>query len=297
MKERKYGNMTERVHRDSSYINAMSTTGTRTRVKDVSPTSGMCPLCIKDCPILCEVGFSALRGREVLYPSPEQFGASTAAALKNYGLDWSHFNILSRLRGAEGIQEDPDVAFFERADTKIDLGGISLKLPICTGAFGSTMVAKENWDGLAIGTALAGCLLIVGENVCGMDSETRYSDGHVVSSPQLERRIKRFREFWDGKHGDIVVQTNLEDKRAGVDIYAISKLEVNVIERKWGQGAKAIGGEVRITDLEKAIMLKKRGYLVVPDPEDPSVQEAFRSRLFKSFERHSRIAFQQNVFR
>jgi len=53
--------------------------------------------------------------------------------------------------------------------------------------------------------------------------------------------------------------------------------------------AKAIGGEVRIRDLERALMLKKRGYLVIPDPEDSSVQEAFKSGVFDSFERHSRV--------
>jgi hypothetical protein len=66
-------------------------------------------------------------------------------------------------------------------------------------------------------------------------------------------------------------------------------LEVNVIERKWGQGAKAIGGEVRINNIEKALLLKERGYIVIPDPEDPSVQQAFRDGVFTSFERHSRI--------
>jgi len=47
------------------------------------------------------------------------------------------------------------------------------------------------------------------------------------------------------------VQTNVEDQRLGIDAYALSKLEVNIIERKWGQGAKAIGGEVRLKDIEK----------------------------------------------
>jgi hypothetical protein len=75
------------------------------------------------------------------------------------------------------------------------------------------------------------------------------------------------------------VKTNVEDQRFGVDVYAISKLEVNIIERKWGQGAKAIGGEVRLTTLERALELKRRGYLVVPDPEDKTVQEAFKAVL------------------
>jgi len=61
------------------------------------------------------------------------------------------------------------------------------------------------------------------------------------------------------------------------------------LKENGGQGAKAIGGEVRISDLNKAIMLKKRGYIVIPDPEDPVVQEAFKDGIIKSFERHSRV--------
>lgn len=281
--------MTERVTRNSAYLNAQSTTGTRTRVKDVSPTSGMCPICIRECPFMCEIGLSAFRGREVLYPVPAEFGMSTAASLKDYGLDWSHFNILSRGRGAEGIEPDPDVAFFSNVDVSSGLGGVPLRLPIAIGAFGSTAVAKNNWDGLAVGAALSGVLLVIGENVCGMDPEAKYTNGKVTHSPELKRRIEKFREFWDGKYGDVAVQTNVEDQRAGVDLYAISKLEVNIIERKWGQGAKAIGGEVRVHSLERALSLKKRGYMVIPDPEDPAVQEAFRAGIFKSFERHSRV--------
>ncbi len=281
--------LTERVSKDSSYLNASSSTNTRTRVRDVSPTSGMCPICIKECPFLCEISLSAFRGREVLYPVPKQFGLSTAASLKNYGLDWSHINILSGLRGASGIEEDSDMATFPNVNIKSDLGGIPLKLPLVNGAFGSTNVAGENWDGLAIGAALAGVILVVGENVCGMDPNAKFANEKLTHSKDMEYRVKKFREFWDGKHGDIAVQTNVEDQRLGVDVYAISKLGVNVIERKWGQGAKVIGGEVRLPNLERALTLKKRGYIVLPNPDDPTVQEAFKAGVFKSFERHSRV--------
>ncbi|MEM0314847.1 MAG: glutamate synthase-related protein, partial [Archaeoglobaceae archaeon] len=100
---------------------------------------------------------------------------------------------------------------------------------------------------------------------------------------------KRFREYWDGKYGDIVVQVNVEDTRFGVYEYAVSKLEVDTIEIKWGQGAKAIGGEIRVRDLQRAIELKKRGYVVLPDPEDPAVQQAFKDGVIDGFERHSRV--------
>ncbi|MEW6222190.1 MAG: hypothetical protein AB1476_02550 [Candidatus Hadarchaeota archaeon] len=151
------------------------------------------------------------------------------------------------------------------------------------------MVARLNWDGLAIGAALAGAIIVIGENVCGVDPEAKYTNGKVSHSKDLEYRVKKFREFWDGKHGGVAVQTNVEDQRAGVDTYAISKLDVDIIERKWGQGAKAIGGGIRTTSLDRALTLKQRGYIVFPDPEDPAVQEAFKSGFFKSFERHSRV--------
>ncbi|MCS7116720.1 MAG: glutamate synthase-related protein [Nitrososphaerota archaeon] len=277
------------VQRNSSYLNSMSTTGTRVRVEDACPSSGLCPLCIRDCPFICEVSLSAFRGREALYPDPAMFGRSTAGSLKDYGLDWSHLNIKARLLGAVGIEPDSDVALFPNVSVETSVAGIQLKIPVIIGAYGSTEVARVNWDSLAIGGALSGIMVIIGENVCGMDLEAVITDGKVTYSPELKRRVEAFRKFWDGKYGDIVVQTNVEDQRLGTDIYAISKLEVDVIERKWGQGAKAIGGEVRIGSLEKAITLKKRGYLVIPDPEDKNVQEAFKEGVFKTFERHSRV--------
>jgi glutamate synthase domain-containing protein 2 len=270
--------------------NWRSTTGTLKRTPDVSPFSGMCPICVEDCPVLCEIGKSAFRGREVLYPDPEQFGKSTQAADKDYFLDWSHFQILVDVRSAAGIEADSDKAIFSNADVETSSGGIALKLPVIIAGLGSTAVAKKNWDSLAIGTAISGVVMTIGENVCGMDPKAKFNaEGKVTYSEDLKYRVEKYREFWDGKFGDIVVQTNIEDRRNGVDTYALSKLEVNVIERKWGQGAKAIGGEVRVRSLEKALMLKKRGYVVWPDPENKGVQEAFKNGVFESFERHSRV--------
>jgi len=285
--------MPESVH-GSSYLNAKSTTGTSLRVRDASCTSGMCPICIRNCPTLCEISLSAFRGREALYPEPAQFGHSTAGGLKYFGLDWSDFNIHASLLGAEGIEPDPDRALFPNVNVESKLGPTLLSMPLTIGAFGSTDVAKNYWEGLAIGGAISGITCIVGENVCGMDMEGKLQGGKIVHSKEMERRVTLFRKFWDGKHGDIAVQTNVEDQRLGVDVYVLSKLEVNVIERKWGQGAKAIGGEVRVKDLQKALELKRRGYLVLPDPEDKAVQEAFKEGVFNTFERHSRVGMPEH---
>ncbi|MHA1917580.1 MAG: glutamate synthase-related protein [Candidatus Ranarchaeia archaeon] len=272
-----------------NYMNRRSTTGTRTRVKDVNPASGLCGICIQNCPVLCEVSKSSFRGAEVLYPVPELFGYSTSSSNKDYGLDWSHFNLLVSLIGAEGIDADSDKAIFPNVDVSTNTGGIPLKIPVFTAGLGSTAVAKNNWEGLAIGAAISGTSQVIGENVVGMDNSSKCTKGKVIDSPALRNRVDIFRTFWDGKHGEIIVQTNVEDERLGVDEYALSKLEVNVIERKWGQGAKAIGGEVRLTSIERAKELKKRGYVVIPDPEEPEVIEAFNNGVFTSFERHSRV--------
>ncbi|VUT23685.1 MAG: hypothetical protein MASP_00130 [Candidatus Methanolliviera sp. GoM_asphalt] len=272
-----------------NFINRRSTNETRTRVRDISPLSGMCAICIEDCDTLCEIGKSALRGREVLYPTPEYFGKSTAASNKDYTIDWSHFQIMTTVFGAGGIEVDEDKAIFPNADITTEFGGVPLNIPVIVAGLGSTAVAKRNWDGLAVGSAISGTIITVGENVCGMDPKSKFENGKVTYSKDLKYRIDTYRELWDGKHGEIVLQTNVEDERFGVDEYAISKLEVNVIERKWGQGAKAIGGEVMIDDLDKAIMLKKRGYIVLPDPEDKNIQKKFKDGVFKRFERHSRV--------
>jgi glutamate synthase domain-containing protein 2 len=105
----------------------------------------------------------------------------------------------------------------------------------------------------------------------------------------MEFRIRSFKDWQDDGYGAVVVQANVEDTRLGVQEYAIEKLGIEIVELKWGQGAKDIGGEVKIKSLKKAQELKKRGYIVLPDPEEPNVIQAFEKGSFKEFERHSRL--------
>jgi len=271
-----------------SRANASPATGTRNRTA-CNPGSGMCVTCLDGCTGLCEVGKSAIRGREVLYPQP--FGKVTAGAEKDYPVDLSHFNIQGTCVGAVGLPADSDKAIFPAVDVSTCLGSkgdIKLKVPYFTAALGSTDIARIHWEALAIGAAICGTIAVVGENVCGVDPESEIKKGRVVKSPELERRIKIYKDWYDG-YGTIAVQMNVEDTRLGVAEYAIEKLGVETIELKWGQGAKDIGGEIKLPSLERALELKRRGYIVYPDPEDPVVQKAFRDGDFKEFERHSRL--------
>jgi len=271
-------------------LNRSAATLTKNRTEgSVSPFSGMCVTCVDGCIGMCEIGKSAYRGSEVLYPQP--FGLVTAASEKDYPVDLSHFSIMGTAVGAHGVQADPDHATFPAVSIEQKIGhdkGIKLKLPFVIPGMGSTNVARQNWKGLGTGAALSGVILTVGENVCAMDDESEIKKGRVVRSPDMEMRVNSFKDWYDG-YGTVVVQANVEDTRLGVQEYVIDKLGVEVAELKWGQGAKDIGGEVKIKNLEKAQRLYKTGYIVLPNPTDPDNIKAFEKGAFKEFERHSRL--------
>ena len=84
---------------------------------------------------------------------------------------------------------------------------------------------------------------------------------------------------------------NVEDTRLGVAEYVSSKHDLDTIELKWGQGAKCIGGEIKVNTIERAKELQKRGYIVTPDPTIPQVQRAYKGNEITQFERHSRLGF------
>lgn len=60
-------------------------------------------------------------------------------------------------------------------------------------------------------------------------------------------------------------QANVEDTRLGAQEYAIDKLGVEAVELKWGQGAKDIGGEVKIKSLEEGTAPQETRLYRCPD--------------------------------
>ncbi|MGC8977254.1 MAG: FMN-binding glutamate synthase family protein [Candidatus Ratteibacteria bacterium] len=271
-----------------SKYNASGVNFTKNRIEP-SPISGICVTCLDGCPGPCEIGKSAIRGRELIYPQP--FGKVTAGCDKNFPVDLSHFNIHGSCVGAEGIEADPDKAIFPNVNIETEVGkdgSLKMKFPFFTGALGSTDIAKNNWDHFAVGAAICGTIVVVGENVCGMDPNLEIKNGKVKRSPDMEHRVNIYKRWYEG-YGNILVQLNVEDTRLGVAEYVIEKLGVEAIELKWGQGAKDIGGEVKLFTIERARQLKERGYLVQPDPDDPVVIEAYEIGAIKEFERHSRL--------
>ena len=276
--------------------NANEATFTFNRSKNVAPPSGICSKCIDGCKGGCEIWLSSFRGREVLYPGP--YGEMTAGADKNYPVDYSHLNIQGYARGAKGlpkgVKAGPDTAVFSKVNTETEYGWekkVKLKIPLFTGALGSSEIARKNWEHFAIGAAISGITLVCGENVCGIDPNLELdNNGKITKAPEMDRRIEIYNKFHEG-YGELLVQMNVEDTRFGVAEYVSAKHGLDTIELKWGQGAKCIGGEIKVKTLKRATELKKRGYIVSPDPALRENQLAFNDGAIKEFERHSRLGF------
>jgi glutamate synthase domain-containing protein 2 len=275
--------------------NANDVSGTYNRSRDVVPQSGLCARCVDGCKGNCEVFKATFRGREVIYPAP--YGEVTAGADKDYPVDYSHLNIHGYAMGTKGlgvVQGTPDTAIFPIVNTDTAYGWdkkVRMKVPVFTGALGSTDIARKNWDSFAIGAAISGITIVCGENVCGVDPDLELdANKRIKKSPEMDRRIELYKRYHQG-FGEILVQMNVEDTRLGVAEYVLEKHGLDTIELKWGQGAKCIGGEIKVNSLERALELQRRGYIVTPDPSLEVNQKAFKSGAIKEFERHSRLGF------
>ena len=263
--------------------------------------SGLCTLCRADCQGKCETWLSSLVGRKLLYP--RDFGTVTAGAnnTTHIGVNYNALRIQGYAYGSHGLEKglsnDPDDCIFPHVDLSTEFGNeikTKVRIPIMTGALGSTFIAAKYWDSFAIGGSLVGIPVVIGENVVGVDLKSKIGKGKakkgkITSAPELERRIDTYLRYHEG-YGAIIVQLNVEDTRNGVAEFVAEKYGNKcIIELKWGQGAKDIGGEIQVTSLEYAIFLKERGYVVDPDPTKTEVQQAFKEGSIKSFARHSRL--------
>ncbi|MFP4445287.1 MAG: FMN-binding glutamate synthase family protein, partial [Desulfosudaceae bacterium] len=264
--------------------------------------SSLCTLCRADCQGKCETWLSSLVGRKLLYP--RDFGLVTAGAnnTTHVGVSYNALRIQGYAYGAlglaKGLSNDPDDCIFPNVSIESEFGKqmkTKVRMPLMTGALGSTFIAAKYWDSFAIGGALCGIPVVIGENVVGVDRESKIGagktrKGKIKEAPELDRRINGYLRYMKKGYGAIIVQLNVEDTRNGVAEYVAEKYGNKVImELKWGQGAKDIGGEIQVTSLDYANFLKDRGYVVDPDPTRPEVKRAFKDGGIKSFARHSRL--------
>jgi glutamate synthase domain-containing protein 2 len=237
-----------------------------------------------------------LTGRELLYP--RDFGSTVAGALNvaPSGLSYNGIRIMGPCYGAH--EAPPSAAKGDALFTEVSLETsfgakkkTKCRAPYMAGALGSTFIAAKYWDAMAAGCAVCGVPIVIGENVVGVDRASEIKKGRIVKSPEMDRRLASYLKYYDG-YGAAIVQLNVEDTRNGVAEYIAEHYgDKVIIELKWGQGAKNIGGEIQVKDIEYADFLKNRGYLVDPDCSKPEVREAWRNRSIDGFARHSRLGY------
>jgi hypothetical protein len=270
-----------------SYSPALGSTISNTKMRtpeNISPYSGMCAVCTANCIGTCEIGLSALRGSEATYPYRRDI--NQFASEKDYPLDFSHLSINGRVFGALGCEENADEATYPKAKTQTVFGiksKVKMKMPIILPA-----IAKLNWRDYYVGAALAGVAVVIGEDAIPNDKNLVLENGKVVSSPLVAEMVNDFRKHSRG-YGEIIMQANYDDENSGVLDYVISKLGVKSVELKFGQAAKGIQGMGRINSLEEALRLQEKGYLIYPDPSDPTVAENFKSGKGPVFEKIGKL--------
>ncbi len=270
-----------------NYSKELGSTITNTNLRtpeNISPVSGMCSVCTDKCVGTCEIGLSAIRGTEAIYPFKTDI--NQFASEKSYPLDFSHFNIDGKVFGTFGCDEDSYQATFPKVDIGCKFGlenQIDIKAPIILPA-----IAKLNWKDYYSGAAIAGIPVVIGEDVVAKDKQLVVENGKVVKSPLIEEMLSYFNRYSRG-YGDIILQANYDDEVLGVLDYAIKELGVTSVELKFGQGAKGIQGMGRVEDIDLALAFQKKGYLIYPDPSDPEIAKNYRNGIGCVFERIGKL--------
>ena len=136
-----------------SYSPTLGSVFNRTKMRDPSHVcsfSGMCAMCTADCIGSCEIGLSAVRGMETVYPTTT--GENQIASEKVYPVDYSHFNINGRSFGAMGAPLDADRATIYHVGLEREIGTLNpVKLrcrsscPRSSSSTGPTTSAARPW--------------------------------------------------------------------------------------------------------------------------------------------------------
>ncbi len=257
---------------------------TRNRSTYQTAPSGMCSMCVEGCTTPCAIGLAAVLGAQTVYPTTT--GANQIASEKVYPLDYSHFNINGRVFGARGAEETYESATIFNVKTERQYGSlhpVKLAMPIILPA-----LIKLNWKDYFAGAAMAGVTCMVGEDAKSKDPDLKIENGKITDFPFLGRILDTFRAYYRG-YGQIVPQCNVEDDMLGVPEIAITRYGTEAIEFKFGQSAKGTQPVNRLPDLETALKKQQMGFLVHPDPSDPSVQEAYANRTCPNFYMYGRL--------
>ena len=182
------------------------------------------------------------------------------------------------------------------SDTETEFGDtnkVKMKVPIFTGALGSTEIARKNWEHFAVGAAISGVSIVCGENVCGIDPELELdANGKVINAPDMKRRVELFRRYQRGR----LRRHPRADERRG---HAPRRRRVLRREarrrRRWSSsGARAPSASAarsRSTASSARSSCRRAATSSPPTRATPRSRPPSRDGAIRQFERHSRLGF------
>ena len=148
--------------------------------------SGLCNFCRTDCQGRCETWLSSLMGRRTLVP--RDYGNATIGTenTTHVGVSYNALRIRGRVFGGAGLDPEKartgDAAYCD-ADLTTAVGSNAkypCDYPFLIGALSRNPVVDKYWDSFAVGAALCGIPLVIGENVGGGDNKTEFNpDGSI----------------------------------------------------------------------------------------------------------------------
>ena len=155
--------------------------------------SGLCNFCRTDCQGRCETWLSSLLGRRTLVP--RDYGNATIGTenTTHVGVSYNALRIRGRVFGGAGLDPEKartgDAAYCD-ADLTTAVGSNAkypCDYPFLIGALSRNPVVDKYWDSFAVGAALCGIPLVIGENVGGGDNKTEFNpDGSIRALPDLD---------------------------------------------------------------------------------------------------------------
>jgi hypothetical protein len=148
----------------------------------------------------------------MLYPRDFGFVTAGSGNTTHIGVSYNALRVQGYNYGwnsnGNGKAKKADDCLFTNVSLETEFGykdKTVCRMPLMTGALGSTFIAAKYWESFAVGCALVGIPIVVGENVVGVDKKSEIKNGKIVKSPELDRRVDTYMRFHDG-YGAIIIQ-------------------------------------------------------------------------------------------
>ena len=263
-------------------VNSSAATLTKNRTEgSIVPASGMCVTCVDGCIGMCEIGKSAYRGHEVIYPAAvrrhhHRLRRRSTRSTTRTSTSWARRRRRPRHRGR---QRQGHLPHREPRGRVRPRQGDQVPLPLDHPGHRLDQHRQEQ-------LGRPGHRLGPGRHRPDHRRERgrawiprrSFKNGRVVDTVDLKRRVKLYKDHQRDGYGAIIVQANVEDTRLGVQEYAIEKLGVEMRRAEVGpgrQGHRRRGQDPRPE--EGPDCCYERGYVVLPNPTDPERHQGLRA--------------------